>query len=495
MATPVGPARRMSAMDASFFNLERTGQLLHIGGVYTVEGALDFERLQSDLAARLHLLPRYTQRVVEVPFGLAHPTWEDDPHFNIRNHVLRHALRPPGDDAQLSKLASRLFAEPLDRTRPLWELHQIDGYRGDRSVIFGKVHHCMVDGVSGVHLLSLIFDPSPRPASFPPAPPGGQVRPLPSWLMQLAEGVREEIMRSAALMRGFAALVRHPARLFAELAEAGDALGEMLRLVVAGTPPTPFNGHVSTLRRVLWTTFDLNQVKGIKNRLGGTVNDVVMATIATALRGYLQECSVQPDGVELRAMVPVNVRAASEGGALGNRISMMAAPLPVGIHDPLERLRQVRAAMQGLKGSGQPARMTRLLEVVELLPPFLQRPIAWMNFQGAPVNTLCTNVPGPPVSLYAQGMRLETLVPIVPLSQGVGLAFAILSYADSLTIGITADPALVPDGELVIELLREAYDELRALAGVEQVTIRTSPVPPERVRRRLGGAEQASGPR
>jgi WS/DGAT/MGAT family acyltransferase len=476
----------MSAMDASFFNLERTGQLLHIAGVYTVEGALDFERLQKELAERLHLLPRYTQRVVEVPFGLAHPTWEDDPEFHIRNHVRRHTLRPPGDDEQLSKLASRLFGEPLDRTRPLWELHQIDGYRGDRSVLFGKVHHAMVDGVSGVHLLSLIFDPSPRPGSFPPAPPAVAAAPLPSWLAQLVEGVREEITRSASLLQRFGALVRHPAKLFAELAEAGDALGEMLRLVVAGTPPTPFNGHVSILRRVLWTTFDLNHVKGIKNRLGGTVNDVVLATIATALRGYLQEHGLQPDGVELRAMVPVNVRGASEGGALGNRISMMAAPLPVGIHDPLERLRQVRAGMGALKGSGQPARMTRMLEVVELLPPFLQRPLAWLNFQGAPVNTVCTNVPGPPVSLYAQGKRLETLVPIVPLAQGVGLAFAILSYADTITIGVTADPALVPDGDLVIELLREAHEELRALAGVEQITIRTSPVPPERVRRRTG---------
>jgi diacylglycerol O-acyltransferase len=494
VATEVQPARRMSAMDASFFNLERTGQLLHIAGVYTVEGALDFARLERELAERMHLLPRYTQRVVEVPFGLAHPTWEDDPGFSVRNHLFRHTLRPPGDDAQLSKLVSRLFAEPLDRRRPLWELHQIDGYRGERSALFGKVHHAMVDGVSGVHLLSVIFDPSPKPAPFPPAPPHAEVRPLPSWLMQLADGVREEIQRNVELVRGLAALVRHPARFFAELSQAGDALGEMLRLVVAGTPRTPFNGHVSTLRNVVWTTLDLNHVKGIKNRLGGTVNDVVLAVISTALRGYLEDRGVPPDGMELRAMVPVNVRGAAEGGALGNRISMMAAPLPVGIHDPLERLRQVRTAMAALKGGGQPARMTRAMEVVELLPPVLQRPLAWLNFQGAPVNTVCTNVPGPPVSLYTQGKRLETLVPIVPLAQGMGLAFAILSYADSLTIGVTADPALVPDGQLVVELLREAYEEYRALAGVEQVTIRTSPVPPERVRR-LRGAEQAAGPR
>jgi WS/DGAT/MGAT family acyltransferase len=387
------------------------------------------------------------------------------------------------------------LAEPLDRARPLWELHQIDGYRGNRSALFGKVHHSMVDGVSGVHLLTLLFDPSPRPASFPPAPPGRAVPPLPSWLAQLTDGMREEISRSAALVRGGASLVRHPARLFAQLAETGDALGEMLRLVVAGVPQTPFNGHVSILRRVVWTTFDLNQVKAIKNRLGGTVNDAVLATIATALRAYLEKRGMEPDGLELRAMVPVNVRQASEDGALGNRISMVAAPLPVGIYDTLERFRQVRAAMAGLKQSGQAARMTRVMQVVELLPPLLQRPIAWMNVQGAPVNTICTNVPGPPVSLYVQGKRLETLVPIVPLSQGIGLAFAILSYADSLTIGITADPALVPDAELVTELLRQAYDELCAVARVDRVTIRATPVASERMRRGLRSADKASGPR
>lgn len=484
--TAVGPSQRLSALDAAFFNLERTGQLLHVAGVYTVEGALDFERLRDDLAARLHLVPRYTQRVVEVPFGVAHPTWEPDPHFSIRDHVIRHTLRPPGDDAQLSKLVSRLFAEPLHRSRPLWELHHIDGYRGDRSVLFGKVHHCMVDGVSGVHLLGLIFDASPRPAPAPPPPPAEPPPPLPSWTRRLAVAVRDEVVRGSALVRGVADLVRHPTRLVDEIGNAGEALSEMLRLVVAGTPRTPFNGHVSTLRRVLWTTVDLNQVKGIKNRLGGTVNDVVLAIIATALRGYLEEHGVQPDGMELRAMVPVNVRTAAERGALGNRVSMMVAPLPVGIHSPLERLRQVRTAMAALKASGQPKRMTRLLEAAELLPPAVQRPLAWLQLQAAPVNTVCTNVPGPPVSLYAQGKRLETLVPIVPLAQGVGLAFAILSYADALTIGITTDPALVPDGEVVIELLREGYEELRALAGVETVTIRTSPLPSERARRRLG---------
>jgi WS/DGAT/MGAT family acyltransferase len=276
-------------------------------------------------------------------------------------------------------------------------------------------------------------------------------------------------------------LLARPGQALEELAETGDALGQLLRLVVAGTPATPFNGHVSTLRRVVWTTVSLNELKAIKNRLGGTVNDVVLAVITAALRGYLAERGLLPDRLELRAMIPVNVRAAHERGALGNRVSMMVAPLPVGLQDPLERLRQVRAAMADAKRSGEAARMSRMLTLLELLPPALQRPLGWLQVQGAPINTICTNVPGPPVSLYAQGQRLETLVPMVPLAQGVGLAFAMLSYTDRLTFGITSDPALVPDVERFGPLLQEGLAELCALARLEPVVARV--VPSERQRR------------
>ena len=170
-------AKRMTSLDAAFYHLEKTGQLLHVGGVYTVEGALDFECLRADIAARLHLIPRYTERVVPVPLNVAHPTWEPDPHFDVRRHVMRHHLRPPGDDAQLVSLASRLFAQPLDRNAPLWELHQIDGHHGDRTAIFCKVHHCMIDGVSGVQLLGVLFDPSPNPTPNPPPERKEEARP------------------------------------------------------------------------------------------------------------------------------------------------------------------------------------------------------------------------------------------------------------------------------------------------------------------------------
>ena len=482
---------RMTALDAAFYYLERTGQLLHVGGVYTVEGALDYERLRADLMSRLHLIPRYTERVVPVPFNLGHPTWEPDPHFDIRHHVLRHTLRAPGDDAQLVNLVSRLFAQPLHRERPLWEIHQIDGHRGGRSALFAKVHHCRIDGVSGVQLLGVLFDPSPRPAPVPPPERTPEPPPLPSGSSPVVRAVRETVETGVPGVRALARLVRRPAAAFAELGKAGEAIGTLARIVLAGAPATPFNGHVSTLRRVVWTSFSLNETKAIKNRLGGTVNDVVLATITAALRGYLERRGLRPDRVELRAMLPVNVRRADEHLHLGNRVSMLVAPLPVGIFDPLERLRQVRTATAQLKEQGQATQVSRILELLEMLPAPFQKSLGWLQVQAAPVNTICTNIPGPPVSLYVQGLRLETLVPIVPLAQGVGLAFAILSYADTLTIGITADPALVPDVERFCELLQAGFEELRVLAGIERVAKRATFLRPERQRRPLSPSQVA----
>jgi len=371
-ASPRNP-RRMTSLDAVFYHLERTGQLLHVGGVQTVEGQLDFERLVADVGERLHLIPRYLECAVSVPLSLAHPTWEPDPHFDVRHHITRHRLRPPGDDAQLSQLVSRLFAQPLHRDRPLWELHLIDGYGGDRSVLFSKVHHCMIDGVSGVQLMAVLFDPTPNPPPSPPAPAVPPPPPLPAASTQLVraleEGVHDGIDRARALWR----LVRRPRRALAEVGAVAEAIGELGRVLLAGTPATPFNGHVSTLRRVVWTTFALNEVKAVKNRLGGTVNDVVLATITAALRRYLEAHGVRPERTELVAALPVNVRRPDERLALGNRVSALVAPLPVGIFDPLERLRQVRDATAQLKERRQAAHVTRLLDLMDLLPPPLQK--------------------------------------------------------------------------------------------------------------------------
>jgi len=286
-------------------------------------------------------------------------------------------------------------------------------------------------------------------------------------------------------------LVRNPRRALVELGLAADALAELGRMALSDVPSTPFNGHVSILRHIVWTTFPLNAVKAVKDRLGGTVNDVVLSTISAALRAYLERAGLNPDRIELRAMLPVNVRRSDEHLKLGNRVSMLVAPLPVRIFDPLERLRQVRAATAHLKERGQAARFTRVLDLMDLLPAAVQKPLGWLQVQASPINTVCTNIPGPPVSLYVQGKRLEKLVPVVPLTQGVGLAFAILSYCDTLTIGITADPALVPNSESLCDLLQAGFDELRVLAGVERAE-RRGPVRPERQRRPAASPSQVA---
>jgi WS/DGAT/MGAT family acyltransferase len=290
-------------------------------------------------------------------------------------------------------------------------------------------------------------------------------------------------------VRDLGGLLRHPATALEELQTTVTGLSELLRLGLAPIPQTPFNGFVGTLRRIEWATLDLNQVKAIKNRLGGTVNDVILATISGALRRYLESRGINPDRVELRAMCPVNLRTAAEHLKLGNRVSALMAPLPVGIFDPLERLRQVRAAMEQLKRSGESMRMSRMMDLLSYVPVPLQHQMSWV--QSTPVNTICTNVPGPPVSLYFQGKRLEAMVPIVPLAQGVGLAFAILSYADTITIGADLDPGLIHDGSRISADLYVSFDELRALANVEP-SARRDPVRPERQRRAAAEPSQVA---
>jgi WS/DGAT/MGAT family acyltransferase len=474
---------RLTALDAAFWHLERTGQLLHVGGIYTVEGPLDHARLLADIGDRLHLIPRYTQRVVPVPFTLAHPTWEAAPTFDLRDHVQRHVLRPPGDDEQLATVAARLFARPLHRGRPLWELHQIDGYRGERSALVAKVHHCMIDGVSGVQLMGVMFDVSPRPQPAPPAPPAEPVPPLPSPSMRVVRALEDGVRGTVTLARRAAGLAAEPSQLVRAGGAMLGALREVTRVLGETMTPSPYNGHVSTLRRVAWATLPIHELKSVKNRIGGTLNDAILTIISAALRRDLQRRGIEPDGLELRAMCPVNVRSTDEHLQLGNRVSMLVASLPVGIHDPFERLRQVRAGMARVKASGLAQQMSDVLDLIEWVPAPLQVPLAQLPVWMPPFNTVCTNVPGPPVSLYVQGRRLETLVPLVPLAQGIGLAFAILSYTDTLTIGVTADPALVGDPAPLAECLLEAHEELCRAAGIERQPPRPVPVTPERQRR------------
>src|SRR5262249_28272659 len=285
---------------------------------------------------------------------------------DIRNHILRHRLKGSGDHVALAQLCAHLFAEPLDRHRPLWEMHLIEGY-GDGSAMLAKTHHCMIDGASGVQLINILMDPTPQAAPIAATFLAPEPRDLPNPVSHAIAGLLDTTRTQLDIARRVVKSLRAPSRALREARATLDAVGTAARTLIAGTPPMPFNGAIGKDRRIAWARLSLNEVKATKNRLGGTVNDVVLAVISGGLRQYLRDRGVSVDRTELKAMVPVNVRAEHEHLKLGNRVSMMVAPLPIGITDPVERLRQVSAAMDLLKSGGQAGQMERVVALTDLL--------------------------------------------------------------------------------------------------------------------------------
>jgi WS/DGAT/MGAT family acyltransferase len=481
----------MTSLDASFLYLEQPNALLHVAGLYTFARPLDYERLLRHVEERLHLIPRYTQRVVMVPLNLGHPTWEPDPDFDIREHMPRHRLKAH-DDAALATLCAKLFAQPLDRARPLWEMHLIEGYHHGCAVL-AKTHHAMIDGASGVQLINILMDPSPTGTPVPPPSQEPHQHRLPNPVMHALDGVVDTLRTQLQIGRHVANMLRRPARALQEARATIEAVGMLASTLASSTPPTPFNGPIGKDRTLAWTRLSLNEVKATKNRLGGTVNDVVLAVISGGLRHYLQLRGMKPDRIELKTMVPVNVRSEHDQLKLGNRVSMMVAPLPIGITDPVERLRQVSAAMDMLKSSGQAGQMARVVALTDLLPPLLQKPLARFQASVTPVNTVCTNVPGPRETRYMLGEPVQLMVPIVPLAAGIGLGFAIMSYADQLTIGMNADAARIPDVWRLSEALRQSFEELWAATGLERVAVLPKVEPALKRRERQKAARHATG--
>lgn len=451
---------RLSPFEAACWHLERTAQPLHAGSLYLLEGPLDFERTLGMVEHCLAAMPRWGARVLPVPLELASPIWVPARHFDIRQHVIRHVLRAPADDTRLERLASRILAQPLDRRRPLWEVHQIDGYRQDRSALLVKVHHCLLGGVHGSALEQQLFEVSPRSRSADPAPPGGGSSPPGELhggaLRRVAEAALDAV---TATLGGVRSAVTDPLGAAGRAREHALAAADLLHMIATGAPPSPLNGHVSTLRRVAWTRLPLAEVKAVKARLGGKTADVVLTVVAGALRGWLESQGQTVDRLELRALCPTAVR-----DARGTRLSIVVMPLPVGILDPVERLRQVRAAREHLEREEAPRRTARALALLASAPQPLQRPLGWLELQTLRVNTICTTAPAAPVRLYLQGQRVETVVPLVPLAQGVGLAFGVLAYTDHIVIGATYDPALLRAADGIVSRMPETLGVLRELA-------------------------------
>jgi diacylglycerol O-acyltransferase len=455
---------RLTGLDAAFLHLESGGALMHVASVLTFEGdPPPYDELLAHLERRLHLVPRYRQKLAFVPYGQGRPKWIDDPHFNLRYHVRHTALPHPGSDTELKRLAGRLFAQPLDRQKPLWELWLVEGLDKDRFALISKTHHALVDGISGVDIASVLFDATPEPEEPVDPPPAWVARPEPSSSELLAEALLERATVPAEALRGLRALTRAPRKAL----EAAASMGALAWAGVRAAPPSRFNVAIGPHRRYTWVDADLDRFKAIKNGLGGTLNDAVLAAVTLALGAYLRRTGGDTDGLVLRAMVPVSVRVDAERGALGNRVAAMYAPLPVGLTDPNEVFADVHTAMGHLKQSGQAVGAQRLTEIADFAPTTIMSQAARLQARQRLFNLVVTNVPGPQVKLYLLGHQLLGLYPVVPLAQRQALGIAIMSYHGRLGFGLLGDYDAMPDIEDLADDLERAIDALSVAADAK----------------------------
>jgi diacylglycerol O-acyltransferase / wax synthase len=460
-------ANRLTALDSSFLHIERGGAHMHVAACATFEGPPpSHEELIDAIGSRLHLVPRYRQRLAFVPFGQGRPVWVDDPHFNPAYHVRHTALPAPGDEEQLRRLTGRVFSQALDRSKPLWEVWLVEGLTDGRFALLSKTHHALVDGISGVDIITVLFDSSPEPMPVAPADHEWVPRPLPHDSQLLADALLERATVPGEIARGIRAALRGPRAVVKRVGSALVGVGAMAWAGLQPAPPSIFNVPVGPHRRFTWVRGQLSDFKAIKNELGGTVNDVVLAVVTGALGRYMRLHGEATEGVELRAMVPMSTRADIERGALGNRVTAMWAPLPVGVTDPVRRLGMISAEMRVLKESGQAVGAEVLTALSGFAPPTIVSQAARLAARQRLFNLVVTNVPGPQTPLYLLGRRLDAIFPMVPLTSNTALGIAIMSYDGQLNFGLTTDYDGIPDVEVLAEELRSAIAELAAAAGV-----------------------------
>jgi diacylglycerol O-acyltransferase len=459
---------RLSTLDAEFLHLEDAVAHMHVAGVSVFEGpAPPPDGVERLLAAKLHLIPRYRQRIRSVPFDLGRPIWVDDPHFNLAYHVRRTALPAPGGDGELCTLMARLMSQPLDRDRPLWENWIVEGLAEGRWAVISKVHHCMVDGISGVDLLTVLLDVErhvelPEPEPWTPTPEPSAVAKVQDAWSGLAGDVAAFAKRAPKALRDLGGTVR-AAR---STGEGLATFGRHLR----GTPPLSIEGRIGPHRVWAHASVPIDVVRVIRGAFGGTLNDTVLAAVAGGYRELLSGRGEDPDSAIVRSLVPVSVRAPDAHQVLDNRVSALLLELPVNIADPLERLRSVREQMQELKGSHMAEAGRILTEMGDLAPPMLVGAVTRLAtgvFHRLPqrsVNTVTTNVPGPQFPLFCLGREMLDYYPFVPLMHGVRIGTAILSYNGRLSFGLTGDFDTAPDVDVLARAIADGIDELRDLA-------------------------------
>ena len=465
---------RLTAIDASFLAQEHQASHMHVGAVILLDGSPPpREDFLDGLEPRLHLIPRYRQKLKFPSMDMGRPFWIDDPRFNLDYHVRQTALPAPGSEEQLRQLAGRIFSQRLDRSKPLWELWIIEGLTGGRFAMISKTHHAMVDGVAGVDIATVLFDLTPEPPAAPASPEAWTPKPEPSQAELVAEGVKGLARTPFELAGRAAGAVRRPRQTVGSALEAAEAVGEVAWAGLNPAPDIPLNQPIGPHRRVVWTRSRLDDFKAVKNELGGTVNDVVLTVVAGALRRWLHARGVRTEGLELRALVPVSIRAEDEHGQLGNRIAAMRGPLPVYVDSPVERLRIVSEAMKGLKESKQALGAEVLAGLQGFAPPTMLAQASRLNFSTRLFNLIVTNVPGPQFPLYMQGRELLEIVPVAFLPDDHAMAIAIMSYHGRVDFGLLGDYDAMPDLEEFGRNLEESLAELLEAARAAETQTET----------------------
>jgi diacylglycerol O-acyltransferase len=463
---PLRHLDRLSAIDASFLHQESESSHMHIGGTLVCEGPSPaLAELLEHIRGRLYLIPRYRQKLAVAPRGAGRPLWIDDTAFNLAYHVRRIELPTPGGDAQLLELVSMIAARPLDRARPLWECWLVEGLSESRFALVFKHHHALFDGVSGVDLATVLFDLTREPVPLNPGLVPWRPQPEPTPAELIGAEVRATAGHLTELGAGLLGAARRPSAAAARAQETLAGLGEVVSEVLSPAPATPLNVPIGPRRRFAIVRQRLEDYKLVKDHFGVTVNDVVLAVVSGALARWLEQREFETEGVELRALVPVSVRAEHERHTLGNRLTVMRAPLPVGVPDEVGRLRLVGVAMAGLKESKQAIGAATLAAAGNLAPPAVLAQASRIPFSSRIFNLLVTNVPGPQAPLYVLGRELQDMLPLAFLAENHALAVAIISYNGLVEYGLLGDHDALPDIGVIANGVELALGELTAAVG------------------------------
>jgi diacylglycerol O-acyltransferase / wax synthase len=491
---------RLTGQDASFIYGESRNGPLHVGALSFFEDEIAYPELMRHFESRLHLVPRYRQRLVPVPFNLDHATLEDDPDFAIENHVKFHRLPADTSEAQLIEKAMALFRKPLDRKRPLWEVHLFNGFKGNRSVLLWSIHHCLVDGVSAMELLKVVLDYRPHPPAetnverWSPKPLPGPLRQLIDVALDRAQDRVDSIRRLTREGANFRAVVK-------SLGTDAGTLAGLARQMTRPIAATPWNtGIVSQERTLAWLRTSFADIQAIRSAFGGTINDVVLTMLSEGAARYLRYHDVHP-GAPLRIGCPVSVRLEDESGALGNRVSMMFPELPAEPMDPVARLKIVTAETRRIKEAGEPQALEQLMvnggavspaffatlagiataaidtavSVQRIFPSLTKRATLPIG-----INFVATNVPGSPVPLYLAGHRMVDYVGLLPLGANLGFGVPIISYNQSLYFTMMADPNLMPDPDRMKALVEQVFEDLKRAAIAQSAPAEVKPRQPRK---------------